>query len=417
MANKNSSRRAQGTGSIYKKTVTSKDGKTREYWESQVTVGYDPGTGKQKRKTFTGKTQKEVREKMQAAAVAVQNGDYFEPSRITVGEWLDIWLKDYCTDTKYLTDEKYECVCRVHIKPALGAIKLSKLQAPQIQAFYNELGKTGKTLKSKDEKGKEIVKRVPMANKSIRLIHGVLSKALNTAVKLGFIKQNPAALCTIPKLTKKEIHPLTDTQVQALIKACDGEPYGNVYKLIVFTGLREGEALGLTWDCVDFNTGSLKINKQLQKQNGIEKLVPLKNSKPRYLTAAPFVMQLLKQQYNKQTEERLKAGEFWQGWKDLAERESALVFTKADGTPITAAALYQRYKHIAASIGIPDSRVHDLRHTFAVISLQNGDNVKTVQDNLGHATAAFTLDVYGHVSEKMKTDSAERMQQYIEKMA
>ncbi|HAJ65354.1 MAG TPA: hypothetical protein DCM61_02070 [Clostridiales bacterium] len=79
--------------------------------------------------------------------------------------------------------------------------------------------------------------------------------------------------------------------------------------------------------------------------------------------------------------------------------------------------LYKAYKKLAEQIGAPESRVHDLRHTFAVLSLQNGDPIKTVQDNLGHATAAFTLDVYGHTSEKMKEDSAARMQAYIENMA
>ena len=96
--------------------------------------------------------------------------------------------------------------------------------------------------------------------------------------------------------------------------------------------------------------------------------------------------------------------------------QTGLVFLKADGSCVSASALYQRYKHIAAEIGAPASRVHDLRHTYAVLSLQNGDNVKTVQDNLGHATAAFTLDVYGHVSERMKTDSAAKMQGYIESL-
>ena len=76
--------------------------------------------------------------------------------------------------------------------------------------------------------------------------------------------------------------------------------------------------------------------------------------------------------------------------------------------------VYKAYKDLASKIGAPESRVHDLRHTYAVLSLQNGDNVKTVQDNLGHATAAFTLDVYGHTSERMRQDSAARMQQYIE---
>ena len=123
---KTSGRRAQGTGSIYKKTVTRK-GQEYTYWEAQVTIGADPGSGKQIRKTFTGKTQKEVREKMQAAAVAVQDGDFFEPARMTVSEWLDLWLKEYSADWKYKTKEKYEVVCRVHLKPALGATKLSKL--------------------------------------------------------------------------------------------------------------------------------------------------------------------------------------------------------------------------------------------------------------------------------------------------
>lgn len=409
-------RRAKGTGTIYKREKE-RNGKKSVYWEAQVTLGYDAGSGKQVRRTFTGATQKEVREKMQAAAVAVNEDDYFEPSKMTVAAWLDTWLVDYSADWKYNTKVKYKTVCETHIKPALGAVKLSKLKAPQIQGFYNGLEKT--TRKKNKKTGKmEIVKTgEALSTKSVRLVHGVLSKALNTAVKIGYIKQNPAAICTTPKLHKKEIVPLTDTQIKALVAACDGEEYGRIYKLILFTGLRESEALGLTWDCIDFKTGALKINKQLQRQSGKDILVPLKNSKPRYLTAPPFIVDMLKEARIYQLEQRLKAGEFWQAWQTQEEMKTGLVFLKADGSCISAPALYQRYKHIAAEIGAPTSRVHDLRHTYAVLSLQNGDNVKTVQDNLGHATAAFTLDVYGHVSERMKTDSAERMQNYIEKAA
>lgn len=408
-------RRAQGTGSIYKRTVT-RNGKEYSYWEAQVTLGYDPGTGKQIRKAYTGKTKREVTEKLQAAAVAVQDNDYFEASKITLGAWLDLWLSEYCGDKKYLTRQKYETDCRVHIKPALGAVKLSKLTAPQIQKFYNELGRTGKKTQTKDSKGNTIVKTAPLSAKSIRCIHGALSKALDTARRQGMIKQNPTELCTIPKIEKKEIAPLTDGQIKEFVRLCDGEVYGNIYKVIVFTGLREGEALGLTWDCVDFERGELKITKQLQRRGKTDELVPLKNSKPRYLTVPPFVLDILRQQQTKQLEERFAAQEAWKGFKTTEERKTALVFTKPDGTNITAAALYQRYKHLAEKIGAPDSRVHDLRHTYAVLSLQNGDNVKTVQENLGHATAAFTLDVYGHVSEKMKQDSADRMQKYISSM-
>lgn len=406
-------RRAQGTGSIFKKTVT-RNGKQYTYWEAQVTTGADPGTGKQIRKVYTGKSQKEVREKMQAAATDVQNGDFFEPSKMTVSNWLDIWLEEYSADWKYKTKEKYETVCRIHLKPAFGSIKLCKLTTPQIQKFYNELGRTGKVTAHKDKNGKIVERREPLSPKSIRLVHGVLSKALNTAVRIGYIKRNVAELCTTPKLEKKEIDPLTDSQIKKFVSLCDGEKYGRIYKLILFTGLREGEALGLTWDCVDFKSGVLKIKQQLQRHGNKDELVPLKNSKPRYLTAPAAVMRLLECEYTHQLEQRLAAGEMWQGWKDQQEMKTSLVFLRDDGTNITAAALYQRYKHLAEMIEAPESRVHSLRHTYAVLSLQNGDNVKTVQDNLGHTTAAFTLDVYGHVSEKMKEDSATRMQQYIE---
>ena len=175
-------RRAKGTGNIRKRTVM-RNGKEYTFWEAAVTTGYDPGTGQQIRKTYTGKTQKEVREKMQAAAVAVQDGDFFEPSKMTVAQWLDLWLKEYSADWKYKTKEKYEAVCRVHLKPALGASRLAKLTTPQIQSFYNELGRTGKVTKKKDKDGK-ITRRVLKLEKT----DGNENKFTKTAT--GFVRIN-----------------------------------------------------------------------------------------------------------------------------------------------------------------------------------------------------------------------------------
>ena len=391
-------RNAAGAGSIRKKTVKRK-GQEYTYWEARVTVGFDPGTGKQVQKSFTGKTQKEVREKLQAAAVAVNTGDYFEPTKMTLARWIEIWLQEYSGDKKYSTVKHYKAQCRTHIIPSLGAVRLSELTAPQIQAFYNKMQRDG------------------LAPKSVRNIHGILTKCLSTAVQVGYLRVNPAGSVTLPKVVQKEIHPLTDEQVKDFLQAADNDEYGILLKVVLFTGLRESEAIGLTWDCVDFKAGTMKICKQLQKRplkDGGFTFAPLKNNKTRILKPAPFVMKLLERRKCEQAEQRFMVGDLWEGWNSAEERKTALVFTSAIGKNLHPQTVYSHYKKLAAQIGVPESRVHDLRHTFAVLSLQNGDDVKTVQSNLGHATAAFTLDVYGHVSEKMKNDSAARMEAYIE---
>lgn len=418
----NSKRAAQGAGNI-RKHVVMRDGQSYTYWEARVTVGTDAVTGKPVRKSFSGKTQKEVREKMQAAAVAVNDGDYFEPSKMTLSRWLDIWLSEYTGDKKFLTVKHYKAQAKTHIKPSLGTVKLSELKPPQIQAFYNELMRSGHKVPKYDEDGKIVKKdgktvyeQIPMSAKSVRNIHGVLTKALSTAVKVGYLKSNPAALVTLPKVQKKEIHPLTDEQVKAFLKEAEQDEYGIALRVILFTGLRESEAIGLTWDCVDFDTGEIKVCKQLQKRpaaDGGFVFAPLKNDKTRVIKPAPFVMELLKIRRAEQAQQCIAAGKLWTAWNSAAERKTACVFTSALGDHLHPQTLYNHYKKITARIGLTDSRVHDLRHTFAVLSLQNGDDIKTVQGNLGHATAAFTLDVYGHVSERMKDESAARMEKYI----
>lgn len=413
-------RAAHGAGTIRKKTVM-RNGQQYIYWEGRVTTGYDPGTGKQIQRSFSGKTQREVLEKMQAAAVAVNNDDFFEPSRMTVGRWIDIWLSEYCGDKKYSTMVHYKSECENHIKPQLGAVKLSELATPQIQAFYNRLGRDGHKVEKKDTKtGKNVVTTKPLSTKTIRNIHGILTKALSVAVDVGYLKQNPAERVTVPRVVKKEIRPLDDAQVAAFYAAVADDRYCYLLRLILFTGLRESEALGLTWDCVDFEAGTLKINKQLMKRreaDGGAVLAETKNSKIRVLKPAAAVMQQLKDRQRQQIEERLKAGELWEGWQNEKERKTALVFTSPTGKYVSRSRMYAHCKSLLDQIGAGDRCVHDLRHTFAVLSLQNGDDVKTVQGNLGHATAAFTLDVYGHVSERMKDESAARMQQYIDHMA
>lgn len=385
-----STRAAQGTGTIRKKTVT-RSGKEYTYWEARYSVGHDPGTGKQIQRSITGKTQKEVSQKLKAATAAIDAGTYTAPNKMTVGEWLDIWQRDYLGSVKPLTAASYKGIIKNHIKPALGAGKLEALNAHTVQEFYNSLEN--------------------LSPSSVKTVHGVLHQALKQAMINGYIRFNPTTACKLPRVERREIAPLDEAQTTAFLAAIKGHQFEALYTLDLFTGMRRGELLGLTWDCVDFKKGTIRIEKQLQrekKRGGQYIFVSLKNGKARAITPAPFVMKLLKRHRAKQTEQRLKAGPLWE--------DSNLVFTDERGHHLNGETIYKNFKRIAEKLGIPSARLHDLRHTYAVAAIRSGDDIKTIQGNLGHATAAFTLDVYGHVTEEMKKASADRMETYIKEV-
>lgn len=172
--------------------------------------------------------------------------------------------------------------------------------------------------------------------------------------------------------------------------------------------MRQGEVLGLTWDCIDFDNQTITIRQQLQRERGGKgeyHLVSPKNGKIRRITVAPFVLSVLADEREKQNKNKKAAGSAW--------NESNLVFTNEIGKNLSAQTVYLHFKKLAASAGFPEARFHDLRHSYAVAALQAGDDIKTVQENLGHHTAAFTLDTYGHVTEQMKKESVQRMESFI----
>lgn len=395
MAGKNSGRRsAAGTGSIRKKTVR-RGGKEYVYWEARYTDGFDPGTGKQIQRSITGKTQKEVAQKLKSVTASIDAGTYTAPSKMTVGQWMDIWRCDYLAGVKPMTVVNYSQHIKNHINPAMGAIKLDALNAHTIQGFYNDLGKP-----DGDKPG--------LSPKTVKNVHGVLHRALQQAVKIGYLHVNPADACELPRIERKEIKPLDSEGMAAFMKAVQGHRFETLYLTMLFTGLRRGEACGLTWDCVNLEKGTILVNKQLQNipgQRGEYRLVSTKSSKSRTITVAASVVTLLKRHKSQQSSDRLKAGPLWQ--------DGNYVFCNEVGEHLSPHTVYHNYKRLVASIGLPDARLHDLRHSFAVASIQAGDDLKTVQSNLGHATATFTLDVYGHVTQEMKQASADRMEKFI----
>ena len=232
---------------------------------------------------------------------------------------------------------------------------------------------------------------------------------MQQALELGYIKNNPTNACKLPKVVTPEIQPLDDDGIRAFIAASKGNKYETLFLVTLFTGMREGEVLGLTWHCVDFARGMIIVSKQLQKERhgtGKYHLVPTKNGKTRYLTLPPSILELLKEQKKLQATWKSYVGEAW--------TESDLVFTNELGHNLSAQTVYLHFKKIAVEIGYPDLRFHDLRHSYAVASLRNGDDIKTLQENLGHHTAAFTLQTYAHATAQMKTESANRMEKFIQ---
>lgn len=379
-----STRNAQGGGSIRQRP----DGR----WEARYTVGRDPGTGRQIQKSVYGRSQAEVRKKLNTATKSLDDGLYIEPSKLTIGKWLDIWVNEYLGGVKPSTAFIYADQIKRNIKPALGAVKLEALSTHTIQGVYNGLTR----------------RENPLSPKSVKDIHGILHKALQQAVAIGYLRHNPASACTLPKAAPKEIQPLNDEKVTSFVEAIKGHKHETLYKVALFTGMREGEILGLPWDCVDFESGTITIRQQLQKERekgGEYYLAPPKNNKPRTITPAPWVMQLLRQHRALQAEQRLKLGPLWE--------DKGLVFTNDTGGFLSYRTVYDCFKRIVAKIDSPQFRFHDLRHSYAVNAIRAGDDLRTVQENLGHSSASFTMSVYLHVTEQMQTASANRMEAFI----
>lgn len=418
MPRKKNSRAAHGAGSIRQR----KNGK----WEARYTVGTDPNTGKPIRKSIYGDTQAEVQKKLIAAQANIQNENYFEPSKMTLADYLEnVWLKDRMSSKKYSTVKSYTAIVRNHIIPVLGDKKLSEIKPHDIQKFCNRLAVDGHKVARLDDNGhvvkidgETVYDGIPLSAKTIKNIHGVLTKAFSDAVKLKHLDTSPMDDIELPKVVKPELTPLMDYQIKDFLAAAEKDMFHNIWSIMPFCGFRIGEVSGLTWDCISWKKGTIRIYQQLQKRpraDGGLVFAPLKNSKPRTIMPAPFVMDVLRKQYEEQASQRLAAGDNWHGWQTEEERKKALVFTMPNGDPINPATLWRHFKEVATEIGV-DCRVHDLRHTFAVLSLENGDDALTVSNNLGHATPSFTLSVYGHVSNTMRSQSAAHMQRYIDSL-
>jgi integrase len=235
------------------------------------------------------------------------------------------------------------------------------------------------------------LRRKGLAESTIRSAYTILRAVLDTAVRDGALASNPAAVIRRPRVTSREAHHPTPTQVADLLRAAGGSRYAPLFALLVHTGLRRGEALALQWTDVDLAKGMLRVRGTFSRIDGELLVTEPKTAKSkRFVPISAPAERLLRDLQAAQAEERSRAGSAW--------RQTGFVFTTEFGQPCDPRNAFRALKVAAAKIGLSDVCLHTLRHSAASVLLTHGVPLKVVSEILGHSSVAITGDVYGHVA-------------------
>jgi integrase len=372
-------RRGNGEGSITRR----KDGLYMARYTVQTPTG-------KKRKALYGKTRQEVAEKLTRAMADRDGGLIFDADNMKVGEYLERWLVDSVLDTvRPTTYERYEQIVRIHIRPALGAIKLKNLAPVHVRGLYREKLQAG------------------LSARTVQYIHVTLHKALKQAVQDGLIPRNTTEAVKPPQVRREEIRPLSAEQVKVLLETACGDRLEALFVLAIHTGLRQGELLGLKWEDVDLEDGTLRVRRTLATAKGGPVLMaPKTKSSRRSVKLTQGAMDALRSHLKGQLQEIDGAGSLWQ--------ENGLVFASEIGEFLDRRYLTsRRFKALLERAQLPEIRFHDLRHTCATLLLSSNVNPKIVSEMLGHATIAITLDTYSHVLPNMRDQAAQAMEEAL----
>jgi integrase len=371
--------RANGDADVYPRK--NKDGKIVGY-RGPYWVETPQG---QKRRYVSGKTKAETRTALAEAKASAKGGFLVVGEDLTLAGYLSRWLSAPAKtkNLKPITYENYQRHVRVHIGPAFGHIKLTKLTPETVQDFYDSKIAAG----SKPS--------------SVRYMHAVLHNALEHAHKRSLVPQNAASKTEPPKVRLPEIRPLDAEKAKALLSAARGERLEALYVVVVTAGLRIGELLGLRWEDVHLEAGTMRVARTLSRANSGPRFTTPKNGKGRSITLTKQAVVALRSHRKRQNEERLLSTL----WED-----NGLLFASETGTPLSRDMVDRRsFKPLLKRCGLEPVRLHDLRHTCATLLLTRGVHPKFVQELLGHSSIAMTLDRYSHWIPSMRDQTARAM--------
>jgi integrase len=316
----------------------------------------------------------------------IDTGVFVEPSVLTVNSYLDQWLTAAVRPrVSERTADGYAGLLKRYIREPLGEKKLENLQPLDIQKVYAEMQSRG------------------LSARIVRHTHAALHNALKQAVKWNLLQRNPAEIVELPKVPHKERRVLTDKEAVTFLHTTNEMPHGLIFEFALLSGMRPEEYLALQWADLNFDKGTAQVKRALVRHGGKWSFQETKTARSRRIVSLPQpLFTKLKAHKRRQSEQRLKAGLFWQNFD--------LVFSSENGTPHSVPNLTYRYfRPILEKAGLPQIRLYDLRHSHATLLLLADENPKIVAERLGHSTVVLTLDTYSHILPSMQQQTTAKL--------
>ena len=356
-----------------------------------VSVGRDPTTGKQKQLWVSVKgTKREAERRLSELLSQVDGGNLIRPSKTTLAEYLETWLKEYVwAELAPKTAEGYELVVRRHLIPALGRITLTGLKPEHIQRYQSDKLSSGRA----DGKG-------GLSPRTVRHHHMALHAALGRAVKMGLLSRNVADSVSPPRYQRHQWQSLSEFGVSSVLEAAKETSYYVLFYQALFTGMRRSELLGLRWCDVDLLLGRVQVTRALHQLGTGEIVVrtPKSERSRRVVSLPPSAALLFQEEKEKQRRERAIVGP--------EVKDDDLIFRDHEGRPLRPDTVTHAWVKLVRRIGLRGIRLHDARHTHASLMLKQGVHPKIVQERLGHASIQLTLDTYSHVAPGLQEAAA-----------
>ncbi|UOY92868.1 site-specific integrase [Ectobacillus sp. JY-23] len=360
-------------GHLYKR------GKT---WTYVVDIGYDEVTGKRKQKNKGGfKRQKDAQAALNKVLTEIEEGSYLEPSKEKLSAFIDLWLEGKKMNLKESSYELYRRYAQTYITPKIGAVTLEKLKPSHIQKLYNEMAQTHSPA-------------------TVNKVHKILKGVLDQAVNFKYLRDNPALRVEKPKEEKRSVTVWDEKQVQHFLDIVKKSRYYIVFLLAVTTGMRRSEILGLRWQDIDFDQGTISIRQTLSAQNKLLATAKTASSQ-RSIDLDANTLIALKEHRVRVLKEKMRQGS---AYYDLD-----LVCCTTTGKILHNESLWSLWSAYVKESKLPRIRFHDLRHTHATLMLRAGVHPKVVAERLGHTNVSITLNTYSHVVKGMQKEAAQKV--------